>query len=232
MQRVLKAGTVVCSTVGHWGTAGITHIGDEYFKVGFKKYYGLVGINGYKDQRAPMRNNWDSEDKLNTLFEIYYPLLNNTWISWLPPIRHLSKPYFSLSPHWFLSLTPPPASWLCPSSSVPSPAVAQLHREGPRGAQGGKGLGLMTKQLGEGQESKHTGLLSLLSVHLCHFQGWRSLFGLHPLWLVSNTNGHLYALKMWNTKGTWWVSVKCSVPWATEWTQQRNNNSINKQTNI
>lgn len=97
------------------------HIGDEYFKVGFKKYYGLVGINGYKDQRAPMRNNWDSEDKLNTLFEIYYPLLNNTWISWLPPIRHLSKPYFSLSPHWFLSLTPPPQHHGCAPAALSHP---------------------------------------------------------------------------------------------------------------
>lgn len=75
----------------------------------------------------------------------------------------------------------PPAPQLCSSSSAPSLAVAQPHRAGPRGAWGKRGLGLMAKQLGEGQESKHIGLLSLLPVYLCHFQGWRSLLFLHPL---------------------------------------------------
>lgn len=38
-----------------------------------------------------MRNNIGSEDKLNTLFEIYYPLLNNAWFSQLEPVCHATK---------------------------------------------------------------------------------------------------------------------------------------------
>lgn len=48
-------------------------------------------ISGYKNQGAPMRNNIGSEDKLNTLFEIYYPLLNNAWFSQLEPVCHATK---------------------------------------------------------------------------------------------------------------------------------------------